>query len=84
MDSPGFSSFETDELNLELKHRLPETFVEFRPYLDQCRFVGCSHTKEKGCAVLAALKRGEIQPTRHASYVRLYEQAKAIPDWERK
>ena len=40
--------------------------------------------KEKGCAVLAALKRGEIQPTRHASYVRLYEQAKAIPDWERK
>ena len=48
VDSPGFSSFETDELNLELKHRLPETFVEFRPYLDQCRFVGCSHTKEKG------------------------------------
>lgn len=54
VDSPGFSSFETDELNLELKHRLPETFVEFRPYLDQCRFVGCSHTKEKGCAVLEA------------------------------
>ena len=53
VDSPGFSSFETDELNLELKHRLPETFVEFRPYLDQCRFVGCSHTKEKGCAGLA-------------------------------
>ena len=56
VDSPGFSSFETDELNLELKHRLPETFVEFRPYLDQCRFVGCSHTKEKGCAVLEALR----------------------------
>ena len=33
MDSPGFSSFETEELNLELKHRLPETFREFRPYL---------------------------------------------------
>ena len=47
MDTPGFSSFESEELNLELKHRLPETFLEFRPYLDQCRFVGCSHTKEK-------------------------------------
>ena len=61
VDSPGFSSFETEELNLELKHRLPETFVEFRPYLDQCRFVGCSHTKEKGCAVLEAVRAGDIQ-----------------------
>ena len=82
-DTPGFSSFETDELNLELKHRLPETFVEFRPYLDQCRFVGCSHTKENGCAVRAAVKAGEIPKSRHDSYVRLYEQAKQIPDWER-
>ena len=56
VDSPGFSSFETDELNLELKHRLPETFVEFRPWLEQCRFVGCSHTREAGCAVLEAVR----------------------------
>ena len=40
--------------------------------------------KEKGCAVLEALAQGKIQPTRHQSYVRLYEQAKAIPDWERR
>ena len=82
VDSPGFSSFETDELNLELKHRLPETFVEFRPYLDQCRFVGCSHTKEKGCAVLEAVQEGKIAPSRHQSYVALYEQAKNIKEWE--
>ena len=61
MDTPGFSSFESEELNLELKHHLPETFREFAPYLDECRFVGCSHTKEKGCAVLDALKKGKIQ-----------------------
>lgn len=79
---PGFSSFETDELNLELKHRLPETFVEFRPYLDQCRFVGCSHTKEKGCAVLEAVRAGKIQRSRHASYVRLYEELKPLQDWQ--
>ena len=82
VDSPGFSSFETDELNLELKHRLPETFVEFRPYLDKCRFVGCSHTKEKGCAVLEAVRAGKIQRSRHASYVRLYEELKPLQDWQ--
>ena len=84
VDSPGFSSFETDELNLELKHRLPETFVEFRPYLDRCRFVGCSHTKETGCAVLEAVRAGEIQRSRHASYVRLYEELKPLQDWQEK
>ena len=84
VDSPGFSSFETDELNLELKHRLPETFVEFRPYLDQCRFVGCSHTKENGCAVLEAVREGKIQKSRHASYVRLYEELKPLQDWQEK
>ena len=84
VDSPGFSSFETDELNLELKHHLPETFVEFRPYLDQCRFVGCSHTKENGCAVLEAVREGKIQKSRHASYVRLYEELKPLQDWQEK
>ena len=82
VDSPGFSSFETDELNLELKHRLPETFREFAPYLDRCRFVGCSHTKEKGCAVLEAVRRGDIQKSRHDSYLRLYEELKPLKDWQ--
>lgn len=82
VDSPGFSSFETDELDLELKRRLPETFREFAPYLDQCRFVGCSHTREKGCAVLEALRRGEIQQSRHNSYLRLYEELKPLKDWQ--
>lgn len=82
MDSPGFSSFETEELNLELKHHLPETFREFEPYLNDCRFVGCSHTKEKGCAVLDALKQGKIQKCRHESYLRLYEELKPLRDWQ--
>jgi len=82
VDSPGFSSFETDELNLELKHHLPETFREFVPYLQECRFVGCSHTKEKGCAVLEALRRGDIQKSRHESYLRLFEELKPLKDWQ--
>lgn len=82
VDSPGFSSFETEELNLELKRRLPETFREFVPYLPDCRFVGCSHTKEKGCAVLEALRRGDIQKSRHDSYLRLFEELKPLKDWQ--
>lgn len=82
VDSPGFSSFETEELNLELKHHLPETFREFHPYLEDCRFVGCSHTKEKGCAVRQALKQGNIQKSRYDSYLRLYEELKPLKDWQ--
>lgn len=81
VDSPGFSSFETDALNLELKRRLPETFLEFLPYLDSCRFVGCSHTKEKGCAVLEAVRSGKIPESRHKSYLRLYEELKPLQEW---
>ena len=83
-DTPGFSSFDTEEIELRRPEELQYTFREFAPYLEQCRFTGCSHVKEKGCAVLAAVKAGEIAPSRHASYVRLYQQAKEMPEWERK
>ena len=84
IDTPGFSSFDTEELNLELKRRLPETFPEFAPYVDECRFVGCRHVKEKGCAVLAAMKEGKIPRSRHASYVRLAEELKDVNEWDKK
>lgn len=83
-DTPGFSSFDTEGTELQRPEELQYTFREFAPYLDQCRFTGCAHVKEKGCAVLAALKEGKIAPSRHASYVRLYQQAKEVPKWERK
>lgn len=83
IDTPGFSSFDADSLSLELKHRLPETFPDFAPYLDGCRFAGCSHTREKGCAVLEALRDGKIVSGRHASYLRLYEELKDIKEWNR-
>ena len=82
-DTPGFSSFEVDKMELQRKEELQYTFREFRPYVDECQFQNCAHIKEKGCAVLQAVKEGKISPTRHQSYIRLYEQAKAIPDWER-
>ena len=83
-DTPGFSSFDAEEMELRRPEELQYTFREFAPYLEHCRFTGCSHVKEKGCSVLEALKRGEIAPSRHASYVRLYQQAREVPEWERK
>ena len=82
IDTPGFSSFEAEELNLELKHHLAETFPEFAPFADACRFVGCSHTKEKGCAVLEAVRDGKIVKGRHESYVRLYNELKDLKEWK--
>lgn len=82
-DTPGFSSFDTDKMELRRKEELQYTFREFRPYLDQCQFQNCAHIKEKGCVVREAVKNGQIPVSRHQSYIRLYEQAKAIPDWER-
>ena len=83
-DTPGFSSFDA-ELDQELSiEELPQAFREFRPYLGQCRFIGCAHVKEKGCAVREALAEGKISPSRHASYVRLYQQAREVRPWEQK
>lgn len=82
IDTPGFSSFDTQEMDWELKQHLPETFPEFVPYLGGCRFVGCAHVKEKGCAVLQAVKEGQISASRHRSYVRLYDELKDLKEWE--
>ncbi|MEA5136944.1 MAG: ribosome small subunit-dependent GTPase A [Candidatus Fimivivens sp.] len=81
-DTPGFSSLETAQLELIKKDKLELCFREFEPYLGHCRFTGCSHTKEKGCAVLSAVESGEIALSRHESYLAMYEEAKQIKDWE--
>ena len=83
IDTPGFSSFDAQSLEWELKQHLPATFPEFAPYLDGCRFVGCQHVKEKGCAVLQAVKEGKIPQSRHRSYIRLYEELKPLKEWEK-
>lgn len=83
-DTPGFSSFETEQMDLVLRDDLQYAFREFEPYLGQCQFTGCSHTCEKGCAVLAAVQAGEIPPSRHESYKRLYESVKDLKEWELK
>lgn len=84
IDTPGFSSFDTAEMDLALKQHLPDTFPEFAPYVGDCRFTGCTHTKEKGCRVLQAVKDGLIPASRHRSYVRLYDELKDVKEWQQK
>lgn len=81
-DTPGFSTMDLARYDVILKDELQYCFREFEPYLGHCKFTGCSHTVEKGCAVLDALRENKIEPTRHESYVSLYEDAKKIKEWE--
>ena len=82
--TPGFSSFDTDQMDLLLKENLQYTFPDLAPYLGQCQFHDCSHRKEPGCAVRAAVESGDIEKTRYESYLRLYEKAAEIKLWELK
>lgn len=81
-DTPGFSSFDTDQMDIILKENLQYAFPDFGPYIGECRFDDCSHRKEPGCAVRAALEAGDIEPTRYDSYLKLYEKASQINLWE--
>ena len=83
-DTPGFSSFDTDQMEVMLKENLQYAFPDFGPYIGRCQFHDCTHRKEPGCAVTAALAAGEIEPTRYNSYLRLYEKASQIKEWELK
>jgi ribosome biogenesis GTPase len=82
MDTPGFSSFDTDQMEIILKENLQYAFPDFGAHLSGCQFRDCSHRAEPGCAVRAAAEGGEVQPSRYQSYLRLYEKAAQIKEWE--
>ena len=82
-DTPGFASLEAQKLARIPKEELQHAFPEFAPYFGQCRFTGCSHRSETGCAVRAALQAGEISPSRYESYLAMYEEASQRKEWER-
>lgn len=81
-DTPGFSSFDTDQMEVILKENLQYAFPDFKDYAQQCQFRDCSHRKEPGCAVTEAVREGKIELTRYQSYLRLYEKASQIKLWE--
>lgn len=83
-DTPGFSSFDTDQMDVILKENLQFAFADFAPYIGKCQFHDCSHRAEPGCAVRAALEQGQLEPTRYDSYLRLYEKSSQHHQWENK
>ena len=83
-DTPGFSSFDTDQMEVILKENLQYAFPDFGPYIGKCQFHDCSHRKEPGCAVVAAVGEKAIEPSRYDSYLKLYEKAAQIKEWELK
>ncbi len=82
-DTPGFSAIQMERYDVVHKEQLPYCFREFEPFLDQCRFPSCSHTCEKGCAVLEAVREGKISRSRHESYVALYQEVKDWKEWKK-
>ena len=83
-DTPGFSSFDTDQMEVLLKENLQYAFPDFEEHLGSCQFHDCTHRKEPGCAVRQAVEEGKIEKTRYDSYLRLYEKASQIKQWELK
>lgn len=82
VDTPGFSSFEIDKSDIILKDELAYCFRDFSDYIEKCKFYpSCTHTADKGCAVVEAVNEGKISKSRHNSYVQLYNEVKDIKEW---
>lgn len=73
VDSPGLRGFGLVDLE---KEEIGKYFPEMLKVTDDCRFVPCTHTHEPGCAVKAALERGEISAERYNSYLGMLEEDK--------
>ena len=74
VDAPGMKAFGLAHLD---PRALPAAFVEIRPFLGHCRFRNCRHHREPGCALQAAVERGEIAPHRLALLRTLLAQSEA-------
>lgn len=81
-DTPGFSLLDFERFDFIPFDALADSFREFASYIGKCRYDDCTHTKEEGCAVLDAVKAGEVAASRHASYVELFPILKAKKAYE--
>lgn len=76
-DTPGFGLLDFEHFDMLTLDSLPQCFPEIAPFTGKCRYRKCTHLCEEGCAVIAAVKNGEIESSRHESYVELYRELKA-------
>ena len=85
-DTPGFSMLDFIEFDFYTLEDLPHCFPEFEPYLSECRYTDCSHTKESAsdCAIAAAIENGAISKERHESYLSIYADLVGKRPWKKK
>lgn len=82
-DTPGFSMLDFEHFDFFKKEDLPLTMREFDDYIGCCKYTKCSHTKEDGCAILEAVRNGEIAKSRHDSFVEMYDALKNKTEWKK-
>ena len=70
IDSPGVAIFGLAGLS---EHQLAYGYREFQALIDECQFNDCKHTKDKGCAVVSAVDKGDISSTRYHRFLKLKE-----------
>lgn len=83
-DTPGFSSLDLEKYETVKKQELQYCFPDFAPYIANCKFTSCTHTGEKGCAVLDACNKNQILASRYENYKSLFNEVKDIKEWELK
>ena len=83
-DTPGFSTFDVERYRLTDKEQLVSGFREIERFSGDCMFTSCSHTCEKGCAVLKAANEGRIARSRIENYGAMYQEIKGVKKWEQK
>ena len=72
-DTPGFSTFDISEIESK---NLCLYFKEFKKYIEDCEFIGCTHIKEENCGIKEAVKEGKIDNKRYERFVKIYEDLK--------
>ena len=82
-DTPGFSMLDFERFDFFDLEQLPLCFPEINQRIGECKYTKCTHLKEEGCAIVEAVKRGEMAKSRHESYVALYEILKNKHKWDK-
>ena len=82
-DTPGFSMLDFERFDFFDLESLPLCFPEINDRIGQCRYTKCTHRKEEGCAIVEAVKSGEMAKTRHESYVQLFDILKNKHKWDK-
>ena len=72
-DTPGFSSFSIEEIE---SNKLDKCFIEFKQYINECEFVGCTHIKEENCGIKKGLQENKINQDRYNRFCYIYQELK--------